>query len=186
MGDFVVRPASPQDAAGIARVKIDAWRIAYAPFLDPVVLKALDVAKETGRWRERLADWDDDEPVWVAIDGENVLGFVIAGANRFPEVACDGELHAIYVHPDAQRRGVGQALVRTAVKFLVGRGFESMVVFVFRDNAIGTSFYRSLGAERCDGGEFEVGGKKYPDESYAWRSLSEFQDRLAQASVNGV
>lgn len=178
MGTIVVRPAAVQDAAGLARVRIDAWRAAYSHILDPEVLENLDMDRETLRWTVRAAEERPTEPLWVAVDGEEVLGFLVVGPNRFTDVPCDSELHAIYVHPSAQRRGVGRALLKVGVSWLLDRGYESMAVFAFRDNLIGTSFYKSLGAKFYDNSEFEVAGKKYPDESYVWKSLKELQSVL--------
>lgn len=177
---IAVRLAAPKDAAGLARVRIDAWRHAYSHFIDPEVLERLDLDRETARWTLRTSEPHPEEPLWVAVEGDEVLGFIVVGPNRFPSVPCDAELHAIYVHPSAQRRGVGRLLVSEGASWLVGRGFTSMVVFAFRDNSAGVSFYRSLGGEFYDNSEFEVGGKKYPDESYVWKSLQELEERLAK------
>jgi ribosomal protein S18 acetylase RimI-like enzyme len=178
VSEFQVRLATPDDAAGIAQVKIEGWRWAYKGFLDRKVLEGLDLNRETQRWRERLLNWSPDEPIWVACQGRSILGFLAAGANRYPEVPCDAELQAIYVLPSANRRGVGRALLTEGVAWLLQHGYKNMAVFVFRDNAVGTSFYKSLGAELYDSGEFEVAGKKYPDQSYRWPSLVGLQDRL--------
>jgi GNAT superfamily N-acetyltransferase len=82
--------------------------------------------------RLRSAAWDrvgdqDWEPVlrrglgWVcALDGEQLIGFV--------NVAWDGGVHAFLldttVHPRAQRRGVGTAMVREAAALARERGAE--------------------------------------------------------------
>jgi GNAT superfamily N-acetyltransferase len=69
-------------------------------------------------------DW---EPIlrrslgWVcALDGDGLVGFV--------NVAWDGGVHAFLldttVHPDAQRRGIGAALVREAARMARDRGAE--------------------------------------------------------------
>ena len=175
-----IRVASPEDAEEIAKVKIATWRAAYAHILDPEVLASLDLAREAGLWRERILAPTLACRLWVAVDDAQVIGYVVVGPNRFHEVACDGELQAIYVRPGTQRRGIGKQLLRVAVDWMVDQGFKSMAVFVFRDNPIGVGFYKSMGAEFNDSGDLEIGGKRYADESYVWPSLQELKQSLAR------
>ena len=177
---FTVRKATAEDSGAIARIKVETWRFAYAHILDPIVLTGLDPNTEAPRWRERISNQSDDASAWVACDGDEVIGYVVIGPNRFPEAPCDGELQAIYVQPSHHGQGVGKMLMRPAVDWMINRGYQSMAVFVFRDNPLGVGFYKSLGAQFHDSGDLEIGGKKYADESYVWKSLRDLQTRLTQ------
>ena len=179
MGQVMVRRATVEDAPGIARVKIAGWRDAFGHFMDPVFLASMDEKDHTARWQRILAQRDDTCAMWIALEGDQVVGFIGVGANRYPDVPCDGELQIIYIDPSAQRKGVGRALLKEGVDWLVAQGYESMAVFVFRDNFKGTSFYRRMGAELFDSSEYEVGGTSYPDECYIWKSLAALQQDLA-------
>lgn len=143
--------------------------------MDAEVLDSMSYETQAERFASRI---EGGEPLLVAVEDGAVLGFATFGANRFPEVPCDSELHAIYVHPSAQGKGVGKALLRVGVADMICQGFTSMAVFAFKGNEAGVRFYESLGAVRYDEGEFEVSGKKYPDVSFVWRSLLELQARL--------
>ena len=178
-----IRLATPEDAEQIAEVKIAAWRAAYAHILDPALLANLDLGREAARWRERIVAPTVACRIWVAVDKGQVVGYVVVGPNRFHEVACDGELQAIYVHPGVQRGGIGKSLLRVAVDWMVEQDFKSMAVFVFRDNPLGVNFYKSMGAKFNDSGDLEIDGKKYADESYVWSSLSTLKSFL-HAHVN--
>jgi len=180
VSEITVRVATPYDADGISRVKIDTWRYAYKHILDPTVLKELDVARDSAKWKERLSESGERERCLVACEQDRVVGFLYLGPNRFDEVDCDGELQAIYVLPSHHRRGVGHMMLREGVDWMVADGFKSMAVFVFRDNPIGVGFYRSTGAELHDEAELEIGGKKYPDQCYVWPSLADLQSKLRQ------
>ena len=178
MAEIVVRLATSDDARSIARIKVDAWRFAYRHILDAALLDGLDLEQDALRSRNRIEKASDLDQMWVACDSESVIGYLVVGPNRFPEAPCDGELQAIYVHPSAHRRGVGRKLMQVGVPWMIERGFESMAVFVFRDNPLGVNFYKSLGAQFHDSGELEIGGKKYADESYIWPSLINLQALL--------
>jgi ribosomal protein S18 acetylase RimI-like enzyme len=171
-----IRPATVEDAEAIARVKVETWRDTYKSFLDPLVLAGLSIEDQTVRWRDRLRQ---GQPAFTACLGGDIVGFGVFGANRFPEVPCDGELHAIYIHPQAQGKGAGLGLMRVGVDQLLGEGYESMAVFVFKQNTPGVRFYQSLGAKFYNSSTYELGGREYPDEAYIWSSLHDLRQRLA-------
>lgn len=52
---MLLRPATPADAEGIARVEVAAWRHAYEEIVGPERLEYLDVAEHASDWRARLA-----------------------------------------------------------------------------------------------------------------------------------
>ncbi|CAB4735388.1 MAG: GNAT family N-acetyltransferase [Actinobacteria bacterium] len=106
--DPVLRRAEPQDLARIGEITV----AAYASFTlgpdDPYVGRLRDAAL-----RDREAE------LWVAADGEELLGSVTVCPTGSPwrEIANDdeGEFRMLAVAPAAQGRGVGQALVAHAV-----------------------------------------------------------------------
>lgn len=83
---------------------------------------------------------------FVAIEGERLLGAILAGH--------DGRRGYIYhtaVREDAQRRGIGSALVDTVLKALRKEGIRKVALVVFERNAKGNAFWERLGfTERND------------------------------------
>ncbi len=108
-------------------------------------------AEDTAWYRERLGG-----EAWVCeLDGR-VVGFALVR---------EDDLDALYVAPDAQRRGSGPSLFRQAQEARPdGFGW-----WVFRDNVRARRFYESLGGRfvyETDGTENE---EKTPDVRYEWR-----------------
>lgn len=165
----------------MARVHVDAWRFAYSHILPVAKLEAegdrgFSYEKRTEMWRKTLGGI---HRTFVAIDGDEVLGFASGGANHVPEVPCDGELLAIYVHPSAHRKGVGRALLKVVVDDLISSGYASMSVWLFRDNHEAKAFYIAHGAEFFCESVYAVGGVTYPDEALIWKSLADLRCRLS-------
>ena len=124
----MIRRATREDAAAIARVHVATWQFAYAEILDPDQLASMDVGERTTAWQERLDDraWT----TWVAEAAGRVVGFATAEGDR---------LRALYVDPIAQGAGVGSALLAEAER----AGACSLQVFTANGHA--RAFYEDRG-----------------------------------------
>jgi GNAT superfamily N-acetyltransferase len=79
----------------------------------------------------------DPEMFWLVAtrpDGDGLVGLGLLGAR--------GLVHAIYVHPDFARRGVGSALLRALEREARRRGLSDLTL---ESTATGHPFYRSRG-----------------------------------------
>jgi ribosomal protein S18 acetylase RimI-like enzyme len=94
--------------------------------------------------------------VWVAEEGGRVVGFVGIG---------DGMVRHLWVHPKAQNRGFGTALLASAKQ----RCPDGLELWVFQKNNGARRFYERHGfrlVELTDGAGNE---ENEPDARYEWR-----------------
>lgn len=155
--EHVVRPAEPQDAAGIARVHVQTWQQAYADLVPAAYLSSLDVERRTQVWQRDLASGSRIR-AWVAAADDDVVGFISLG----PSLDEDAERHAlqvyaIYLEPDMWGSGAARELLRTALADVPPR--IPVTLWVFAENERARHFYRRHGFQP-DGTERieEVGG----------------------------
>jgi GNAT superfamily N-acetyltransferase len=156
----VIRPGTAADAEGVARVHVATWQAGYAHVLPQEELQALSV--------ERHAEWHRTNPPIVAeVEGE-VIGFVSVGASRDEDA--EGELYAIYVHPDHWSTGAGRALIEAGEAELRRLGHHHVVLWVLEDNPRARRFYEQAGWT-VDGAErsIEIFGRSVPEVRYAKR-----------------
>ncbi|MGZ8706828.1 MAG: N-acetyltransferase family protein [Gaiellaceae bacterium] len=132
----MIRPGTPDDAEGVARVHVETWQAAYARALPREQLQALSVEEAV----ERSRHWP---PTFVAERDGEILGFVSVGTSRDP--ATDGELFAIYVHPEQWGTGVGRALIEAGEEELRRLGHQDAVLWVLDDNPRARRFYELAG-----------------------------------------
>jgi GNAT superfamily N-acetyltransferase len=159
----MIRPATPQDAEAVARVHIETWQAAYAHVLPPEALESL-----SGERVARRAELHRRSPPIVAeADGE-IVGFVAVGRGLDP--GTDGELYAIYVHPDHWGGGFGRQLIQAGEDRLRELGHTQAILWVLEDNPRARRFYE-LAGWRVDGTArpIEVFGVEVPEVRYEKR-----------------
>jgi len=139
-----VRPAVPADADGIAAVHIRTWQETYAHLLPASYLDGLDVAARAEQWRGTLTS-SSAAPPFVALDGDLIVGFALAGPARDEDPPRPFQLYAINMVASAHGSGAGQALFDAAV------GDSPAYLWAADDNPRAAAFYRRNGFTR-DGG----------------------------------
>jgi ribosomal protein S18 acetylase RimI-like enzyme len=169
----MVRPATLEDAEAIARVHVATWRSAYRDLLPADFLASLSEANHAERWTRFIGEGSNR--VFVAEEPEGVVGFASGGRERAGESGYAGELYAIYVLEDAERRGHGHDLVRALAGALREMYLPDMIVWVLRDNAKARRFYESLGGIYVRAQPITIATTTLEEVSYGWRTLDEIR-----------
>jgi putative acetyltransferase len=136
-----VRPATREDRAALPAVHT----VAVKAF-GPDGYDAEQVDKWAGADERSPTDYTVDatgEHFTVAVRDADVAGFghLVLGV---------GDVHAVYVHPDHARRGVGSALLAELEGYARGRGFTELGL---QSSLNAVEFYERAGYERVGTGE---------------------------------
>ena len=170
-----IRHAAIHDARAIAEVHTESYNSAYQGIFPDSLLNGLSVEKRESSWRDLLAAHEPPSAITIVgcEAGGTVVGFASGGKERTGHLGCDGELYAIYLRPEAQRKGLGALIVRQFVHELVARGFGSMAVWVLELNP-SRVFYERLGGKLIGQQEIEREGRTFIEVAYGWHSLNVF------------
>ncbi len=174
-----LRPARPDDAPALAQVHWDSWVAAYRDVLPQASFDELPLARRERTWR-RAAERMQLEPaartgLTLAESAGRVLGFASRGPLRITGNGTGdggagdggvtprtddviGELYAIYLAPDAFRRGIGRALFEDSRAALREAGFASMRLWVLAPNRAAIAFYEAMGGTRHESSTFTTHG----------------------------
>jgi ribosomal protein S18 acetylase RimI-like enzyme len=151
-----LREATREDAAGIARVRGEGWRTAYAGIIAAEILDAIDESADTARFAGRIGTEPDVHLLVAELDGE-VVGFCTYGPDRDEPSSGRGEIYALYVSPGVWRSGAGTILIQAAVSDCRDRGITEIRLWTLTDNSQARDFYARRGF-LADGTERGVPG----------------------------
>jgi GNAT superfamily N-acetyltransferase len=166
-----VRPAQTSDAAAIAQVRIDAWRAAYRGIIPDAYLDAMSLSDSAAFWERILASGSPRASVFVAVEGDVVVGFAAANRRDPPKLGFDAELSAIYLAAGYKRRGIGRRLVAAVAAAQRERGATGMLTWVIAKNKEARSFYEALGGELLVEQQFQWDGLDLVEAGYGFRDL---------------
>ncbi|WP_077037590.1 GNAT family N-acetyltransferase [Pelomonas sp. KK5] len=79
---------------------------------------------------------------FVALQADQVVGTVLCGHD-----GRRGLIHHLVVAPGNRRQGIGRVLLRRGLAALFSEGIQKTHLLVFKSNASGLAFWRSVGAE---------------------------------------
>jgi len=168
---FTIRPAVPNDAQAVARIRVLGWRFAYQGLVPQGYLDSLNVAEDTERMRGYLSQLPQNLPpinlasvqgpndgekrsFMLAVRDDAVLGFCHFSAapnntdrveRATPGGTMNGRLHSLYIDPDALGQGIGHALMSHALSTFAAWGCERAHLWVLEGNSRAVSFYERQG-----------------------------------------
>ena len=143
----VIRPMRPEDRNGKGYVHWQAWREAYAGLVDGTWLHSRTLAQCVA-----LAHRFSDR-TYVAVLGDEVVGFGMYGETRDADLPGFGELYALYVLQAHWGQGVGHALMNACMAQMIAR--PGVLLWVLKGNERAIRFYERHGL-RFDGASKEV------------------------------
>jgi len=129
---YEIREAVYADYKAIAKIHISAWQQAYRGLVPDDHLDNLSLEKGEMGWKRRLKEKLNKLTI-VAVNEENVvLGYCCGGDNRAEPRVYDGELQAIYIHPDYWGLGIGKVMFKEFKKRLQYMGYKYVIEWVFK------------------------------------------------------
>jgi GNAT superfamily N-acetyltransferase len=170
---IALRPAQPGDAAGIARVHVDAWRRAYENIVPRAMLDGVTYEKRLPCWQMLLEDHAEALPTLVAVEepSSTIVGFATISPGRAQLDEIDAELHMIFVAPAYQRRDIGRRLFQAAADLLRQASDRSMLAWLI-DQPQAAGFFDALGGQRQGATPLDAFGRSLDQLLYLWPDLA--------------
>ena len=172
------RLATIEDIPGIIKVNVDTWRTAYRSIFPPEFLKNLSYEDKELRWRERFENSERKIFIYIAEEvSKGIIGFCMGSLEqsdhtlKIPGIGkYIGELIAIYILKEYQRKHIGITLVKMTVERLLESNINSMIVWVLKDSPT-CKFYEIFGGKYVGEKMLEYGGSEYITIAYGWNDI---------------
>ena len=157
--EFLVRRATPADAAAMSRVATDTFVETFGHLYPPEDLAYFLLNSYSPAAQREMLE-QDSTAMWLLERDGVAVGHACAGACGLPhpEVASgDGELKRLYVLREAHNRGWGAKLFETALQWLEKDGPRTLWIGVWSENLGAQRFYARYRFERVGEYKFPVG-----------------------------
>jgi ribosomal protein S18 acetylase RimI-like enzyme len=162
------RSANPSDAEAIALLHARSWRENYRGAFHDTFLDGDLPGERLGVWRQRLGEPPKNQLVRLAVDGNNLAGFVCVYGAHHPEWG--SLVDNLHVAHSFKRNGIGAALMQQAGAWLAGCYPEIAVhLFVLEINVSARRFYDRIGGQNAGVSTMEShGGAVVRSARYYW------------------
>lgn len=172
------REATLSDLNEIIKVNVDTWKNTYQGIISEEYLQSLSYNNKETNWRQRLEKSSSEEIIYLAeTDSKEIVGFAFAALKKddfsinLPQIeSFTGQLCAIYVIKDYQRKNIGTQLVKLVVKYFLANNVKSMMVWVLKENP-SRIFYKKLGGKFITEQPLEIGRETYIEIAYGWENI---------------
>jgi len=168
--DVTIRTAQAEDAADIQAV--------YAPFVQETSVSFETVPPSVETMAARISSNLARHGYFVAQSDAGILGFAYASPYR-PRPAYERTAEvSVYLAPQAQGRGLAQALYRALFAHLAARGFHTAVAIVTLPNPQSAQLHERCGFAYV--GSLQDVGRKFGQ----WHGTAIYQRMIGQADLH--
>lgn len=139
-------------ARGIEEVRRITWLATYIN--EDIGISRKDIEEnflplqESTERTATMVSTDTTSQIWIAKDGENIIGFCIANTIPQPQIG------AIYIYPEYQGKGIGSQLMQHTLNWFGEDIRVHLEVVAYNDNAI--DFYKKFGFQEEGRGEYPL------------------------------
>ena len=170
--DVTIRTARAEDAGDIQAI--------YAPFVQETSVSFETVPPNIETMALRISSNLTRHGYFVAQSDAGILGFAYASPYR-PRPAYDRTAEvSVYLAPQAQGRGIAQALYRALFAHLAARGFHTAVAIVTLPNPQSAQLHERCGFAHV--GSLQDVGRKFGQ----WHGTAIYQRMIGEADLHSA
>jgi len=169
-----IRPGNLSDVPSISRVYAESWKTTYDGLVPDIFLKGMTEPAAAKIFTESLQPNSFSYFFHVVETEEGrLVGFADGGKERSRPEQGVGELYAIYILKEFQKKGIGRQLFDAAVQSLLKSGLNSMIVWILEASPY-RKFYESLKGQLQPGVKrLNAKGQIIQLVSYEWADLKD-------------
>jgi GNAT superfamily N-acetyltransferase len=153
----------------MSRIYVQTWQDTYLSVIPYTYLLTMSVSQHEKAFYNELIS--SRITSFVAEDAGQVIGFITGGYERHGDDVYRGEIFALYVLKNRQRRGTGAKLVSALAMQFDRHGIYSMLVRVLKLNPY-RRFYNKINGTYLKRERIPFAGEMMEVEIYGWLDAS--------------
>jgi ribosomal protein S18 acetylase RimI-like enzyme len=170
MTEIIIRLATADDKEHWQLLNLKVVQETYESLIPAGMLeKALERTANIN-WNSLIEAAFKEITFLVAIDNSKIIGFIIAGPNRYEDIPGDTEIHAIYILKEYHKRGIGRQLMQLVANEIYISGKHSLCLVALETNPA-VNFYKKLGGIRAKDQDWNIDEYTLNLISYVWNDI---------------
>ena len=142
--DILIRKAVSDDARALAEVLVSSWRAAYKDIIpEDELAKNTNLEQRTSMFKRMLEN--PKGKFYIAFDGSNPCGQCMFCESRDADLSGYAEIVSMYALKEYWGKGVGKAMMETALKEIADSGYGHVFLWALKDNIRAKKFYEKFG-----------------------------------------
>ncbi len=152
--NYVIRLATKDDIKNLAILKQRVWDETYRGIYEDEIIDNLDFDKSEKTF-EKIID-NDDIALYVVESGDELVGYMDAGATVRGYKDYEQEIGLLYLRRDFQGLGIGKKLFSIGYNKIKENGYDRFFISCNKYNTNARKFYEHMGGkliyedEECD------------------------------------
>ena len=163
------RQANIADIPSVAKVHVQSWRESFKGIVPQSYLDKMSEEKRKLAFEKAFTI--KGYKMFVAEDPKHgIVGFADCGESRYNKLV-EGELYAIYLLKDFQRKGIGKLLFSLVIRGLVANGKNS-ISLVCLEKSPYKYFYEKLNGKLHQKDVTLIEGLEFVTLTYIWKDVA--------------
>ncbi len=141
-----IREAKKDDAYGIAKVHVKAWKVGYSEIMPKEYLDSLSIEQKIETWSKSLSEKSLGINL-VIVEEKLIIGFCVFGPARDKDLSNNnfGELVALNILPSHWGKGFGTMAIKHILKDSKAKKWSAIYLWVLKQNTRARAIYEAHG-----------------------------------------
>lgn len=141
---LAIRKATKDDANSLAEILTSSWKSAYKDIISTIELEQQTNLEHRKKMFEKMLDTPIGE-FYIVTDDLIPCGEFMFCRSRDREMSEYAEIVSFYLLESYWNKGIGSAMMKTALLKISELGYKNTFLWVFKDNKRARKFYENFG-----------------------------------------
>ena len=175
MNNVVIVPASKENLKDYVYVNINSWNETYRGIMSDEFLDKImngieeNIQRQIDNFDQKLID-EPDYKKFILYDNNHAVGMFAICNSRDTNYPNSGEIKALYLLKEGQKKGYGRLMFERAKEELKKMNFHDMIVYCLEANKT-NEFYKHMGGKLVYSKNRDIAGQDLVENVYYYEKI---------------